>query len=465
MTFSTLITTPSWMKLFTGLFWLGLILSPVVHAGRSVDDVQNDPEWQPYLRWLEQEPRCQGLVKEINAAGMPLLQIVFPTEGSPDFFRSDRLQELLNEFLNYLGIWLDKHNFNEAPDIGGYDKGVLPEQAYDSLMNDITLEDAILIPSLAHLIHIARSDDSPVTEDEKTFFNFRLRWLEEVLLPEGLSIDWGKEYRDVLEDYQKEWRHESVELPTASTLLELGDQAMRESRGSYLTRNLRNKVYKDNLQMKTVWNSYVTLEEGCMDFLRVVDEYPDPLLVQHLKFSLAAGLLGTYEDERNQKLTRFWLRLGELENKTPENSDWLQQVVSYTPPKDIAHKKTKQRLSLSLKKRKMFRAPKQQPAPIQRPEPDSQTIRIQPTPLRIYAPNTTRPEQIPDACLKARKTKVPKLRSAPVDASASEVPVTSVMSAATTAATTAATQQQLQQPLKQSCQQKALKPLPQKNRY
>ena len=312
---------------------LGVLISMTCQAvGRGAKKTKTSEEWAPYEQWLELEPRCKQLVADIKKANMPLYQVAFASEGTPEFFRSTRLQELLNDVLTYAGEWLESQNFKGAPTVKGYEGVPLPKNATNLLLDYITTQDSILLPALTHLIHLARSKDSPLSAEEKKFLEFRLRWLNEVELPEGITIDWKQEYKTLLADYkdEEEWQNR-VTIPSSATMKALEERAGLEPEHEFLTKHLRDSEYDNLLDMKTTWKALLTLHNAGMTFDDI--DTSDPLLKSHIQFAIAASLYGSYMDDNERKLGAYWIRASELQLKLQreERCDWGKLVRQYTP--------------------------------------------------------------------------------------------------------------------------------------
>ena len=290
-----------------------------------------DESWKPFEQWLEQTERCQPVIAKIKKEGMPLRKIAFPAEGSPDFFPVASLQTLFNDFLHQLSGWLESCGYYGAPHIDGYNSGVLPQDAKNDFLDHVTKADPILMPALVHLIHLAFADDSPLDNSGKTFFRFRLEWLDEVIWPLGMEkINWDTEYDELLADYKMLWQSDVAKIPSAKSTVQLRAQTRRLS--SHIHTNWENYKYNPALCMLTTWNAVLQLYGARM----VLDKVGvrDPFQRQHIKFVLAASLLGTYLVDEDRTLAAYWLRSSEIDSHmiSAGKNDWLENVVNYYPP-------------------------------------------------------------------------------------------------------------------------------------
>ena len=287
-----------------------------------------------WSRWLKQEKRSvvQALWEEIQKTDLPHWQIIIPQKGTPKFFRAVIVQELYNDLLTYLDEWLESQGFQVVPKVGGYRKGTLPEDPVDDFLNYVAAQDAVLFPSLVHLIHIARSDESPLDEQEQIFLNYRLKWLEQVLLPEGMHIDWPTHYKILVEEYQQEWQAGTVQIPQASTLTVLKARAAAEKPyARFLQENLCQTHYVEELAMKTSWNAATSLHRKCMRFA----DKRDPLLAAHLRFALAASIFGPYLTQEDRRLIVYWLKWSEINSQINgfiETLEWAREISQYQLP-------------------------------------------------------------------------------------------------------------------------------------
>ncbi len=319
------------------IFILVGLLSLQCHAGRGRKKSATPyaaASWKPWNDWLEQEPRCRDLVKEIKEQGLEIHEIAFPVYDLPKGFTSPKLHQLLNDLINHVEEWLETYNFLSAPSINGHEHGQLPQEPSQTLLNYINQRDPILIPALIHLIYIARHGEYCLQGEAAKILKYRLIWLEKVTLPEGINIDWDKAYKKLFKQ-RKNWKNK-IELPEKVIFyLDIdsdADTGEEESWYDFVKMHLNDKWYRKKLHMITTWNDRRAFFDAGMNFMKV--DPSDPLLLPHLEFSLGAALAGGYLQEDQSELIAHWLKADEdkKELDSCDRETWKVSALSYMLP-------------------------------------------------------------------------------------------------------------------------------------
>lgn len=90
------------------------------------------------------------------------------------------------------------------------------------------------------------------------------------------------------------------------------------------------RKYNIRLYMKTSWNDRLSLRHNKFKFHTIPGS--DPLLNQHVLFSLAAALRGPYLYPYEKLTLLYWLKVDELERKVkPQRSEeWQSEINSFS---------------------------------------------------------------------------------------------------------------------------------------
>ncbi|WP_087108105.1 hypothetical protein [Parendozoicomonas haliclonae] len=360
-------------------------------TGSPKPDAEEEITWESYHEWLTTDAQSRAFTKAFTTHHFNLEDVVMAWKNPPDFLEAYSLDGLLNDLLFYIDEWLQSHDIAPPPAIVTITPELLPEKPLEDFLQYVTDRDAILLPAIAHLHHLAFAEDSPLSEEELEYFRYRLRWINDVRLPEGVTIDWEQEFQELVGDFSNPelWQNR-LQIPTSRTTIALKKQAAADPYKDRVEPNLGLEGYNLSLNMKTTWNAYMALHDNKMKF----SEMTDPLLNAHNRFSLAASVFGPYYSrEEDYRLIAYWLRHSELEHKlTPTGRKlWREQVAYFTVPtankrEDLAlkdessapqtHKKSKGRKRTVITKKAESKTPDSKPkaSPKQRTQNQSEPV-------------------------------------------------------------------------------------------
>lgn len=179
-----------------------------------------EEDWERHVLWARNSDRSAELARKIEEKGHPLKAIAYPAGKLPRYVKARKLHGLINDLLYQLDLWLKHHSLKYPPFDDNYTVPSKVEKPLEEFLEDVTNYDGILVPSIAYMLHFARGENSPLSDKEKEFLEFRLEWINTVTLPHGMTIDWEGEYKSLISDFEKSWVG-AIALPKVSTLDEL----------------------------------------------------------------------------------------------------------------------------------------------------------------------------------------------------------------------------------------------------
>ncbi|MCL6271865.1 hypothetical protein M3P05_18260 [Sansalvadorimonas sp. 2012CJ34-2] len=294
-----------------------------------------EEDWSSFYTFLNSRDNCEEMKTKASQHDFDMVEVGLPESVPPDYYSLTVLHTQMSSFRAHLQDWLEEYGFERPPVMNGYENGKLPKNANSELRTYLNDRDPLLLITLSHLVHLVRVGDYNISAREIAYFELSLLWIEQILYPAGLNpFDWEKEYSDFLDKYHTYKFRQT--FPSASSESELKHltktTAMTDDARKLLQEYLFIKEYppfhEDNLELFTLWNAAVAIDDVCMQ-VSELDKTCDPLGKHHVLFTLKSALMGSYLDEAEQLLTIFWLKLSEIRSK--RTTTWLREVLEYRP--------------------------------------------------------------------------------------------------------------------------------------
>ncbi len=302
----------------------------------------DNSSWEEFDQWMQCSERCSKLKNRVGESEheFTMREVCFPEAEPPSYFRSKTLHLLINDLVYYLQMRLEESGFEPAPKLSGYYGGQLPgksaQESSEQVIAFVQDQDPLLLPSLTHLIYLARYESSLLDDKERAYLELRLQYIDEAIVPQGMAkFDWSKRAQELLNDY-KTWNRSEVSFPQAETDEELIGQinaisGSKKKHSKFILKHLWDDKYQPELKMMTAWNATLVLSNADMA-LKV--SISDPLRDSHVSFTIQAAVAGSYFSWEKQKLTAYWLALSEIKSTDVNfnNEEWRQKVLNYHPP-------------------------------------------------------------------------------------------------------------------------------------